>query len=211
MRSRPRDIGQKRLSAKPRLWIDDVSARPLLPSDVTGELIENGGFEDGAPGLVPPGWATGRWDRPYEYHLPATRITRDESRRGKQSLEFVLGDRQPHRCAYRWLYASGCWRLEPDKKYVLSFWTKSDKEALIFATFLGPIQEFNPVAVRRQWDFHQIPVTITPEQETSPRCGFEETSFCFCGSVESQSNLRIWIDDVSLRQAAKTPASSSGR
>ena len=185
--------GDEALPAQGTLWLDHLVLRTLTAADLSGELVENGGFESGAPGDEPPGWARGRTcEKP-----PRLRLTDREAHSGKQSCEITVGPPQEIAGLDTFARASGSRRLTPDRKYVLRFWCKSDQQATLQVVVDGPVFLTRTFVARQEWSEQVIPVMVTAEQENTARRSRQAT-LSFEGPLKA-GNVRFWLDDVSLK------------
>lgn len=180
--------------ANAALWIDDLELRSLGSGDLQGELVENGSFEAGAVGHVPPGWACRAANRP----MPTVALREEVGVRGSRAMEIAVGEPQDVPGIDDFVCLSGTRRLEPGKRYFLTFWGRSDKDAVLHAGVTGAIAFSHQFFLHPKWERYTIPLTITPDQEASPRYT-RFSRLAFAGSLK-QGNVRMWIDDVSLRQ-----------
>jgi hypothetical protein len=180
------------------LTVKNPEIRGMEAADMSGELIENGDFENGAPGNIPPGWGVSFSGKAVP---PSVKITGKESAGGKQCLEIDVPPPQEINGLETFAGQSGAVRLEPGKKYVLTFSAKSGAAETLSAAITGPVTEYKRFQLSPEWTKQSLEITVPAAKEDATE---RKTSrLTFEGSLKKLGGAKIWIDDVSLRQAAE--------
>ncbi|OIO89237.1 MAG: hypothetical protein AUJ92_22025 [Armatimonadetes bacterium CG2_30_59_28] len=184
--------GEATASTDASLWLDDMELEPLASADWRGEMIENGDFEEGALGSVPPGWSSGS----HRFVAPTVTITDKESHSGSRSMQIAVGAPQDIAGIDNFVVHSGARRLEPGRKYALSFWGKAERPVELRAELVGPLIISHCAFLQSEWREFKVPVIVASEQETSPKQSrFMRISFA--GALKD-GNVKMWVDDVRL-------------
>lgn len=178
------------------LWLDDIVLRPMDSADMKGELIENGDFEDGRPGFLPPGW-TRRDSR--EAGFPTVSVTDQEAHAGKQSLQIAMGAPRDSKGAAAFIVSAGRRRLLLGRTYTLSFWAKSSRPADSRFGFTGPASYVQNLHLTPEWQQFSFEVMATPEQQAAAKWG-QAFAFQVVGQL-LLGDVTIWYDDVSVQPA----------
>lgn len=189
------NVGDEALDPNGVLWLDDFVLRPMEPADLKGEQIENGGFETGQVGFLPPGWSRGYVKK---QGMPKVSLTDKQSHSGTRSLEIAMGAPRDVAGLEAYVTPSGTLRLEPGKQYRLSFWAKGSKETTAYFTGQGPRAFGYKFTTSPEWQRYTYDLAVTAEQEKAPRTS-AHAILSFAGSLKL-GNVTIWLDDVSLQQ-----------
>jgi hypothetical protein len=180
------------------LTVKNIELRGLETADMRGELVENGDFEGGASGDTPPGWGVSHSGKATP---PSVKTTDKDPAGGKQCMEIDVPPPQEINGLETFVGQSGAVRLEPGKKYALTFSVKSDAKEMISAAITGPATEYKRFQLTPEWTKHSMEITVPAAKEDATE---RKTSrLTFEGSLKRLGGAKIWIDNVSLRQAAE--------
>ncbi|HRU07132.1 MAG TPA: hypothetical protein P5137_15305 [Candidatus Brocadiia bacterium] len=188
------NAGEETLPPSATLWLDDIALRPMTLQDTKGELIENGDFESGNPGFMPPGWSRRDVRAPGR---PTVSITGKESHTGKQALQIQMGPPQPTKEGAVFVAASGQRRVPPGRPYTLSFWAKASRKAGCRVVLSGPTSISQTIELTPDWQRFTQDVFLTPEQQSASKGG-PGFGLQVLGPL-STGGLTYWFDDFSLR------------
>ena len=180
------------------LWVDSIVFRPMTRDDLKGELIENGGFEEGRAGLVPAGWSRGDTRRP---GLPTVAATDKQAHGGTQALEIRLGPPPEKSESLVYVVTAGRRRIALGRPYTLSFWAKASRNTPARVMLSGSAPQSMAFELTPEWQRFLLAFTIMPEQQSAARQlpGFD---FGAAGPLAS-GDVTLWYDDISLRLDGK--------
>ena len=153
-------------------------------------LLDNGGFEEGAAGGIPAGW---QWDR---RNTDATcSIDTTTLHRGQQAVKITNGTAfGPD--VYGMLWHRRPLKLVEGRVYTMSAWVKSDSPGIV-SLIGGRNWQFRVRAHATSGQWHRIQNTFTPAAD--------DCDFFFRISTECPTP-GIWIDDVRVEKEPIRPS-----
>jgi len=186
------------------IWLDDAGVRPVVEADYKAEQIQDGSFEQAAPGAPPiqlmdgsPGRVKGIKDK------TAASILVDDTtaHQGKQSVKISMAGNQVFVLHY------GSILIKPGEDYYLTFWVKSDGPEVPFECIasaeIGPDRKHwylrRTFKATPKWKECEFLIHIPGPGEPMYWEGRFRGGFHLQGSWEGKGTL--WIDDMSYRVA----------
>lgn len=169
------------------IFVDDFETRPVTDAEYEGELIPNGGFENGRPGELASSFI--------QYHSAAPNTYDDqEAAKGKQSMRVKLDKGV-------WSIATPSFPLKSDTIYKFTCRLKSDRAS---AGFLFRLWKRDGSFFSKQVRAHAVWGSKAIWFETPDLRAYDGTpSVPFVGQLELRGKVKepttLWFDDVSLK------------
>jgi hypothetical protein len=177
------------------LFLDDIALRPMSKQDISAELLENGGFEDGRVGSPPPGWVVPQGSPSGSLTM---QLTCSQFHTGNKALEVQLAGTNSTR-AVPLAATAGLRRLAVGRNYVFTIRGKASRPIKTSFSVWGPVRARRDVELTTDWQEFRMDLNVSPEEQASnPNYPSFQVRIMAEPGTESAT---LWFDDASLRQA----------
>jgi hypothetical protein len=177
------------------LFLDDIALRPMTKQDISAELLENGGFEDGRVGSPPPGWVVPQGSPSGSLTM---QLTGSHFHTGNKALEVQLAGTNSTR-AVPLAATAGLRRLAVGRNYVFTIRGKASRPIKTSFSVWGPVRARRDVELTTDWQEFRMDLNISPEEQASnPNYPSFQVRLMAEPGTEPTT---LWFDDASLRQA----------
>jgi hypothetical protein len=178
------------------LFLDDIALRPMTKQDISAELLENGGFEDGRVGSPPPGWVVPQGSPSGSLTMQLTGL---QFHTGNKALEVQLAGTNSTR-AVPLAATAGLRRLAVGRNYVFTIRGKASRPIKTSFSVWGPVRARRDVELTTDWQEFRMDLNISPEEQASnPNYPSFQVRIMAEPGTEPAT---LWFDDASLRQAS---------